>query len=129
MNARPFFGFHACPQLFSPFGISVCQHVYSLCGRLYVHGDVRIDLSSSLFYLFDVFVVALQLIAFGLLERAHTFEHLVPINQSAIKFRAIYTNKLGFSANGESACATHSRTVYHDGVKRNVGGNVVFLGE
>ena len=63
------------------------------------------------------------------LECAHTLEHLVPINESSVKLRAIDAYKLGLATNGETASSTHTRTINHDGVERHVGGDIVFLCE
>ena len=63
------------------------------------------------------------------LECAHALEHLVPINKCTIKLGTIDANKLCLATDGETTCTTHTSTVNHNGVKRHVGRDVVFLCE
>ena len=72
-------------------------------------------------------LVVLHLFLFGLLERSHALEHLVPVHQRSVKLRAVYTHKLRLAAYGQSAGTAHARTVYHDGVQRHLAGYAVLL--
>ena len=70
-----------------------------------------------------------HLFLFGTLESTHAFEHLVPVDKCTIKLGAVYADELGLSAYGKTTSTTHAGTVNHDGVKRNVGRDIVFLRE
>ena len=63
------------------------------------------------------------------LECAHTLEHLVPINESSVKLRAVDADKLGLATDGETTGTAHTGTIDHDGVERHVGRDIVFLCE
>ena len=63
------------------------------------------------------------------LERTHAFEHLIEVHLMTVKLRTIHADKLGLSTHRNAAGTTHTCTIYHDGVERNVGGHIVFLGE
>ena len=71
----------------------------------------------------------LHLLHLNVLEGTHTFEHLVEVDLMAVKLRTVNANKLGLSTYGDAASTAHACTVYHDGVERYVGRNLIFLGE
>ena len=77
----------------------------------------------------EVFLEMLHLLTLHTLEGPHSLEHLVPVDQCSVEFRSINADKLSLSANGQSACSAHSRTVHHDGVERHVCRNAVLLSE
>ena len=68
-----------------------------------------------------------HLVLLGTLECPHALEHLVPINQSAVKFRAVYAYEFCLSAYRQTASTAHARTVHHDCIKRDICRYVVFL--
>ena len=71
----------------------------------------------------------LHLLHFDVFEGTHTLEHLVEVYLMTIKLGAINANELGLTTYGDTASTTHTCTVYHDGVERYVGGDLIFLGE
>ena len=72
-------------------------------------------------------LVVSQLFLLFALESAHTFEHLVPINQSSVELWSIDADELCLASDGESACTAHTCTVNHDGVERYLARDVVLL--
>ena len=73
--------------------------------------------------------IVFHLTQFLFLKGAHALKHLIPVDKCSVKLRTINTYKLGLAANGQSACSTHTRSVHHDGVERDVGGYTIFLCE
>ena len=55
--------------------------------------------------------------------------HFVEIDLMTIEFGTIDTNELGLTAYADATGTTHACPINHDGVQRNVGGDVVFLGQ
>ena len=45
-----------------------------------------------------------------------TADKLVKINEVSVKIGTVYTSEFSLSANGETASAAHTRSVYHNGV-------------
>ena len=76
-----------------------------------------------------VCVVTFQFFGFCFLESSHSLEHFVPIYQGPVKLGTVDADELRLSTDGQTTGSAHSCSVYHDGVERNIGGNVVFLGE
>ena len=72
-------------------------------------------------------LVVSQLFLLFALESAHTFEHLVPINQGSVELWSIDADELCLASDGESACTTHTCTVNHDGIERYLARDVVLL--
>ena len=129
LNLSALFWFHALSELITPSSIAVGQHLDGIVGRIAVHLDVG---TFSLGFLLSVHAVKMllvvgQLLLLFALKGAHTLKHLVPVNQSTIKFRTVDTNKLGLASDSESACATHTCSVNHNGVQANFARNVVLL--
>ena len=90
---------------------------YSLTRGLYVVGCIYVLLEM------------LHFLTLHTLERTHSLEHLVPVYLCAIELRSVDADKLGLSANSQSACTAHSSSIDHDSVERNIGGNAIFLGK
>ena len=63
------------------------------------------------------------------LESSETFQHFIEVHLMAVELRPVHANELGLSAHGDAASTAHARAVHHDGVERDIGGNVVFLGQ
>ena len=76
-----------------------------------------------------MFLEVLHFLALYILEGAHTLEHLIPIYLGAIKLRTIDADKLGLAADGETAGSAHTGTIYHDGIKRYISREIIFLGK
>ena len=64
---------------------------------------------------------------FGLVG-LHSAEHLIPVHRVRIELRTIDADELGLTAYGDTACATHSCAVDHNGVERSLGRYIVFGG-
>ena len=77
----------------------------------------------------SLFLEMLQFLLLGALEGAHALEHLVPVYQTAVKLRSVDAHEACLPSDGQSAGTAHARSVYHDGVERHVGGDIVFLRE
>ena len=58
-----------------------------------------------------------QLLLLLTLEGSHTLEHLVPVNEGAIKLRTIDADELSLATNRESAGTTHTCTIHHNRVQ------------
>ena len=52
----------------------------------------------------------------------------IEIDQMPVKLGAVDAGKLDFAANRKATAAAHTRAVNHNGIHRNNGGNVIFLG-
>ena len=59
------------------------------------------------------------------LESSHALEHLIPVNEGSVKL--VDADELCLTANGQSACTAHSRSVHHNRVQGNLAGNIVLL--
>ena len=70
----------------------------------------------------------LHLLLLGLLEGTHALEHLVPVNQGAVKLWTIDTYELCLTTNRQTTGTTHTRTIDHNGIQRNLTGNIMLLG-
>ena len=58
-----------------------------------------------------------QLVLFGALKSAHTFEHLVPVHLETVKLGTVDTHEFGLATYGQTAGTTHAGAIYHDGVQ------------
>ena len=105
-DAHSFFGFHRLSERFSPFRVA-----------------------SLLLVLFGAVVFLFHGIAFFRFESPETFQHLVKVHLVTIELRSIHADKFRFSAHGDAAGATHTRSVHHDGVERDVGRDFIFLSQ
>ena len=76
---------------------------------------------------FHVLFELVHIFHLGRLECAHALEHLVKVNLVTVKLRTVHADKLCLSADSDAACATHTRSVDHDSVERNVSRNIIFL--
>ena len=50
-------------------------------------------------------------------------------NLMAVEFRAVNTNKTCFASYSDTAGTTHTGSIHHNGVQRNVGGNFIFFSQ
>ena len=64
-----------------------------------------------------MFLEVFHLLALYVLEGSHAFEHLVPVYLGTVKLRTVDADKLGLSADSQSAGTAHTGTVYHDGIE------------
>ena len=120
---------HLRAEGLAPFGIAVGQYLYGVVGGVVVHHDVGGVYHHFLLTIAQMLLKVLQLLLLGALEGAHALEHLVPVYQTAVELRTVDTHEAGLAADGQTTGTTHAGAVYHDGVQRHVGGDVVFLGE
>ena len=68
-----------------------------------------------------------NLIAFYFFESSHTFQHLIEVYLVCIEFRPVHANEFCLSADSNSASTTHTCSVHHNCIKRNICGYVIFL--
>ena len=92
---------------------------------------MRCSLSRGLYVVGCIYVLLemLHFLTLHTLERTHSLEHLVPVYLCTIELRSVDADKLGLSANSQSACTAHSSSIDHDSVERHIGGNAIFLGK
>ena len=79
------------------------------------------------FYLIQVILQMFQFVFFNIFKCVHALEHLIPVNQCAIKFRTINAHKLCFASNCQPTGTTHTSAIYHDGIERYICRYVIFL--
>ena len=68
-----------------------------------------------------------QFFLLSTLEGTHALEHLVPIDEGAIKLRTVNADELRLATNGQTASTAHTRTIYHDGVQADFARNIMLL--
>ena len=73
-------------------------------------------------------LIVSQLFLLLTLEGTHALEHLIPVDEGAIKLRTIDADELCLATNGESAGTTHTCTIHHNRIQRYFAGDIVLLG-
>ena len=114
-NSGAFFGFHCLAKLQTPCGITTFL-VYFLC-------RFRHNFTGFTFFKF------VHLLTFDALEGTHTLQHLVEVYLMTIKFRSVYTNEFGLSADGDAASTAHTCTIHHDCIQRDIGRYFIFFSQ
>ena len=118
---------HRLTESLTPRRFAVGEHFDGVVSWVFIHYYVGLFLESSAIVSIAMLLVMLEFLLFDVLESTHTLEHLIPIHESTVKLRAVDADKLGFSTDGKTTSTTHSSTVHHDSVERNVSRNAVFL--
>lgn len=123
---------HALAELLAPFGLRVGEDLDGVVCGVFVHDDVGGSNDGVAAYggrgAYEVLLIVSELFLLFALEGAHALEHLVPVNQSSIELRTVDADKLGLASNGQTARATHTRSVHHDCVQADFAGDVMLLG-
>ena len=76
-----------------------------------------------------MFLEVFHLLALYVLEGSHALEHLVPVYLGTVKLRTVDADKLGLSADSQTAGTAHTGTVHHDSIERYISREIVFLGQ
>ena len=113
-----FLRFHALAKSFAPRSFAVKQFFH---GGLGLRGVFFLSrcLFSCMIFGHSVAYGGGQVghfFTFHILERTHTFEHLVPFHLMTVKLGTIHANKLCFSAHGDAAGTAHACSIHHNGV-------------
>ena len=69
----------------------------------------------------------MKFFAFDVFKRTHTLQHLVEVYLMSVELWSVNAYKTSLSAYSDTASTAHTCTVYHDGVKRYIGRDFIFL--